>query len=334
LIPRPHIPTQVDFPQRPPALADKKGMSLPREVLPGRSYLITRRCTQRQFLMRPDKETNNAFVYCLAEAASRHGIEVLFTVAMSNHHHTGIHDPHGNYPAFLEHFHKLFAKCQNVLRGRWENFWAAEQTSVVRLASPEDVMEKLIYAITNPVKDHLVEKALEWPGINSYRAMLERRELCAKRPTHFFREDGGMPETATLRFNRPPGFEDLSHKAWAELLKNRVSEIEKKARLQRKTSGMKALGEAAILAQKCSAQPKTAEPRRVLSPRVAAKNKWRRIEALMRNQVFVLAYQAAFETFREGTRTIFPDGTYWLKRFANVCLQSDCSVVAHGMSAA
>jgi len=35
------------------------------------TYMITRRCTQRQFLMRPDDETNNAFIYCLAEAASR-----------------------------------------------------------------------------------------------------------------------------------------------------------------------------------------------------------------------------------------------------------------------
>jgi len=66
--------------------------------------MITRRCTQRQFLMRPDRETNNAFIYCLAVAAQRSRIRVIFTVAMSNHHHTGIEDPEGNYPEFLEHF--------------------------------------------------------------------------------------------------------------------------------------------------------------------------------------------------------------------------------------
>jgi hypothetical protein len=27
--------------------------------------MITRRCTQRRFLLRPDRETNNAFTYCL-----------------------------------------------------------------------------------------------------------------------------------------------------------------------------------------------------------------------------------------------------------------------------
>ncbi len=94
--------------------------------------------------MRPDRETNNAFIYCLAVAAQRYGIRVIFTVAASNHHHTGIEDPDGNYPAFLEHFRdKLFAKCQNALRGRWENFWSSEQTSVVRLADRgDDVVDK------------------------------------------------------------------------------------------------------------------------------------------------------------------------------------------------
>jgi hypothetical protein len=52
-------------------------MTLPREIIPGRFYMVTRRCTQRQLLLRPDKKTNNAFIYCLAEAAQRFGIDVL-----------------------------------------------------------------------------------------------------------------------------------------------------------------------------------------------------------------------------------------------------------------
>ena len=84
-------------------------MSLPRQVLPGRFYLVTRRCTQRQFLLRPDTATNNAFTYCLIEAAQRTQIEVLLPCAMSNHHHTVIFDRFGRYPEFVEHFHKMFA---------------------------------------------------------------------------------------------------------------------------------------------------------------------------------------------------------------------------------
>jgi hypothetical protein len=50
---------------------------LPRQVLPRQFYLITRRCTQRQFLLRPDPATNNAFLYCLIDAARRCEIDVL-----------------------------------------------------------------------------------------------------------------------------------------------------------------------------------------------------------------------------------------------------------------
>jgi hypothetical protein len=49
----------------------------PRQVFPRQFYLITRRCTQRQFLLRPDPVINNAFLYCLIDAALRSEIDVL-----------------------------------------------------------------------------------------------------------------------------------------------------------------------------------------------------------------------------------------------------------------
>src|SRR5215208_47700 len=102
-------------------------MTLPREVLPGWFYMVTRRCTQRLFLLRPDEETNNAFLYCLAEAAQRCGVEILLPCAMANHHHTILYYRNGTSPAFTERFHKRLAKSQNAWRGRWENLWSSEQ---------------------------------------------------------------------------------------------------------------------------------------------------------------------------------------------------------------
>jgi putative transposase len=97
----------------------------PRQVLPNQFYLITRRCTQRQFLLRPDASTNNAFTYCLIEAAQRYGVDVVLPCVLSNHYHAVIFDRSGRYPAFIEHFHKMFARSQNALRGRWENLCCA-----------------------------------------------------------------------------------------------------------------------------------------------------------------------------------------------------------------
>src|SRR5262245_16668141 len=183
-------------------------MTLPREVLPGQFYLVTRRCTQRQFLLRPDDATNNAFVYCLAEAAAKFGIDVLLPVAMSNHYHAVVYDRYGTLPQFTERFHRLLAKCQNVLRGRWENMWSSEQVCVVRLEERDDVMNKLLYVATNPVKDGLVERAHQWPGFNGLQPLLGHLAVSVKRPKHFFQRGGVMPTTATLTLVIPPELGD------------------------------------------------------------------------------------------------------------------------------
>jgi REP-associated tyrosine transposase len=278
--------------------------------------MITRRCTQRQFLMRPDRETNNAFLYCLIVAAQRFRVRVLFTVAMSNHHHTGIEDPEGNYPAFLELFHKLFAKCQNALRGRWENFWSSEQTSVVRLVDPNDVLDKMVYALTNPVKDRLVEQSHTWPGATSLPALTHGKPLVASRPKHFFRDDGSMPKVVSLDLPQPQGFKNVPQSAFVGLVLERIRAFEKAAAAERRRTGGQVMGRRGVLSQRWHARPESREPRRQLDPRVAARSKWSRIEALLRNRAFRDAYAAARAALLAGIRdVVFPAGTYWLRRF-------------------
>jgi hypothetical protein len=157
-------------------------MSRPRQVLPGQFYLVNRRCTQRMFLLRPDSITNNAFVYCLAEAAQRYDVDVVLPMAESNHHHTVLFDRHGRIPQFLEHFHKMLARCMNARWGRWENLWASVEPSVVRLLDRETVLDKMAYAAANPVKDNLVERTVQWPGTNGYRRVSDARGSARARP--------------------------------------------------------------------------------------------------------------------------------------------------------
>ena len=292
------------------------GMSLPRQVLPGHFYLVTRRCTQRQFLLRPDRETNNAFTYCLIEAAQRYTISVLLSCAMSNHHHTVIFDPCGRYPEFIEHFHKMLARSQNALRGRWENFWSSEQVCVVKLVGREDVMNKLVYTATNPVKDHLVDRVHHWPGVNGLSALLTGRPLRAERPKHFFRPEGSMPEVVEMSLSIPP--ELGSNRELLEELKQRVDAVEVEVAAERQRTGRRVCGRRAVLQQSWRGQPSSHEPRRNLRPRVAARDKWARMEALLRNRLFITAYTKAREGWRAGATVTFPPGTYWLRRFMNV----------------
>jgi len=285
-------------------------------VRPGQFYLLTRRCTQRQFLLRPDPATNNAFLYCLIHAALRCEIDVLLPCAMSNHYHAVIYDRAGRYPELIEHFHKLLARSQNALRGRWENFWSSEQTCVVRLVDREAVLDKLAYTAANPVLNHLVERVHHWPGVNGLTALLHGRRLRATRPSHFFRPDGPMPDELEMTLTLPP---ELGP---AELvrteLRERVARIEADRAEERRRTGDRVLGRRAVLAQSWRDQPGSHEPRRNVRPQVASRSRWARVEALLRNRAFTRDYAVARARWQDGLAAVFPPGTYWLQRFAPV----------------
>jgi hypothetical protein len=235
---------------------------------------------------------------------------------MSNHHHTVIFDRWGRYPEFIEHFHKVFARSQNALRGRWENLWAAEQTSVVQLATRDAVIEKVVYSATNPVKDGLVEQVFQWPGVNTFAALVFGHTLRATRPRHFFRADGPMPDVVETTLTVPDWLGPASD--FVSEVEQRVHEFERDKAELRRQNGTRVLGRRAVLQQDWWATPTTVERRRGLRPRVAARNIWARVEALLRNRTFLRAYAAAREAWSRGDDAVFPPGTYWLKRFAYV----------------
>ena len=278
--------------------------------------MITRRCTQRQFLLRPDKATNNGFLYCLIDAARRCEIDVVLPCAMSNHYHVVIYDRAGRYPEFIEHFHKLLARSQNALRGRWENLWSSEQTCVVGLVGREAVIDKLVYAATNPVLDDLVDRVHHWPGVNGLTALLTGRSLHATRPHYFFRPDGPMPEALEMSLTIPAELGPVAE-VLAEL-DERVRAVEHERAVDRQRSGRRVLGRRGVSAQSWRDRPATVEPRRNLRPQVATRNKWARIEALLRNRAFTTEYASARDRWRNGIPAVFPPGTYWLQRFASV----------------
>lgn len=278
--------------------------------------MVTRRCTQRQFLLRPDKATNNAVTYCLAVAAQRFNIDVIAFVQMSNHLHEVIYDREGNAPAFYEHFHKLLAKCMNVLRGRSENFFASEQTSVVRLEDRGALLDKLSYVVTNPVKDGLVERVHHWPGAHGYLALVTGRPLRATRPDFFFMGDGAMPEEVMLQVRVPPELNRSSE--LVPELRALVVAIEAAKAKERARSGKRVLGVSGVRRQSWRASPYSPEARSGIRPTVATRNFWRRVEALARNRAFLRAYREAIVALSEHRPIPFPPGTYLLRRTLNV----------------
>jgi putative transposase len=67
-------------------------MTAPRQILAGATYLVTRRCVQRQFLLRPSKTVNEVFRNVLAVATARFGFLVHAYCVLSNHYHIVVTD--------------------------------------------------------------------------------------------------------------------------------------------------------------------------------------------------------------------------------------------------
>ncbi len=276
--------------------------------------MITRRCTQRQLLLRPSKLTDQAFVYCFVVAAQRYDVDIYWLTVMGNHYHAGLRDKHGNYPEFLRYFHSLVARCLNARLGRWENLWSSEPSGALELGDAEAVFDKLVYSLCNPVNDNLVDRVLSWPGFCSYRYQLADTPVVVGRPKWFFSKSGSMPEEVELRFVRPPEHAHLTQDQWVANIRAAVTEKEEEAARKRADTGRRVLGRKAIRRQSPFAFPKSFAEHRGLRPRVASRNKWRRIEMLQANMHFQQRYREAYNQRRAGdVGVMFPHGTYKLR---------------------
>lgn len=277
--------------------------------------MITRRCAQRQCLMRPDPVMVNAFIYCLSVAAHRYKISVLDFNQLANHLHDIIYDRFGNAPAFTQYFHRLLACCVNDIRGHEENVFSSGEPDVVMIATTEDLIGALVYVATNPVKHELVATVDEWPGASGYRALLERRTIHATRPKHFFSSEGNLPEVTTLEVGIPEELGDEDE--ILEQVKRRVEDYERAMAVERKRTGRRVLGRAAVLRQDWRHVP-SSKPQRKPRRRFASVCRHTLKKLMDRYDDFLAAHQRARRALREGSPIPFPFGTY---RYVGVPVQ-------------
>ena len=286
----------------------------PRLVRPGFTYLITRRCAHRQFLLQPSEPVLEIVSYALALIADRYGIQLHAWCFLTNHYHLVASDPRGRIPDFMRDFHSLVARALNAEFGRWENFWSSGEPSLVHLIEEADVLDKVLYTVCNPVSSGLVPESRLWPGLLSHPESLTQ-PLEVSPPDAFFRASASARDGKPLMLAvTPPSGWTLT--AYQDYLKEAVIEREADLRGARKRSGQGFLGLAAIRKQGPEDRPSPGSraPRRKLSPRIACKDAVKRDEALARLEVFVEEYRLALRDFNEGAREVlFPFGTFLMR---------------------
>jgi REP element-mobilizing transposase RayT len=281
--------------------------------LAGTSYLVTRRCSERRFFLRPSRLTNEIFLYVLAIAAQRYRILVHAFCVLSNHCHLVVTDQDARLPEFMQYLDSLVARAVNASLGRFEGFWASDGSySAVEPLDPGDVVAKTAYVLANPVAAGLVRSASEWPGLWTAPEQLGCARLVARRPKHFFDPKGYLPDVVELEVTTPPGLASAAE--FRSLVSTELSALEEKHRAELASHGRKFLGVARVMAQDPFARPTPGEPRFELKPRIAARDKWRRIEGLQRLKSFLREYRQAWLERRSGAANVlFPAGTYLLR---------------------
>jgi putative transposase len=260
------------------------------------------------------------FLYCLAEAAGRFDVTLHGWIAMSNHEHLVVTDNLGNLPEFMGHLHKMIAKALNAHWERSENFWSTEQASAVRLIEPDDVFAKLVYVLANPVLGHLVEQAAHWPGASSLQQSVSGRSIVVERPRGFFRQDGPMPDVATLHVERPKGFLHLTQREWAGRLLEALRQEEEQARGTRLQRSLRVIGRKTVLRTPHTGTPSSPKPRGRLRPEIACRRAQIRIRELANLIEFRVRHRGALDSWRAGFQdVVFPAGTYRMKMLGAKC---------------
>ena len=295
-------------------------MTAPRQVIPGDTFMTTRRVSERRFFLRPDKTVNSIIEFCIGLAAQKHGILLHCLAVLSNHYHLQATDPLGNLPDFLRDANRMLAQCLNKYWNRKEALWSSDKPSVVSLLDEGAQLRNIIYITLNAVRAGLVSDYRQWPGVLYSAREWASAGKTVKRP-EYFDSDSSVPEQITLCFVPPPAFaEHDSEKVYKEL-ETTLGEQQRAIRTEIVSSGGRFMGVERIVRANPNDRPTTREQRNELNPRLSATDPEVMHKGEARLKYFWQAYREALSKLREGVRVVFPYGTFWYRRFLAVACE-------------
>jgi REP element-mobilizing transposase RayT len=292
--------------------------------LPGGTYLVTRTTLERRFLLRPGPLTNEVVTYCLFRAAERHDVLVHAVSVQANHFHAVVTDTRGELSDFMhwfsrhvalclmEHYAKTHAHCQ------LEGIWSKQPFSATLLLTPEAILDKVVYVLTNPVKDGQVRDYRKWPGVTSRPGDWLQPVRYARRPELYFKQCDEEHREVAAQVTIPPQFADRTPVDFVRNVEAMLADEHKAIAATMAAAGRSFMGVKAVLRQDPLDAPKSRRPRYGLNPRLAAGgNREAMQQGIAALRQFRERYRDAWKQFRDNARTVFPAGTYLMRRLYN-----------------
>jgi REP element-mobilizing transposase RayT len=136
-----------------------------RRHAPNTCYLVTTRCHQARFLLRPEPAINEAVLEWLTRAQRAYpGVHLFGLCVMSNHLHLLVRDTRGELAAWASYLLGNLARSVNAIRERcgvvFERRYSAEP-----VLDDAALLDRLVYVVTNPVNAGLCTQSRHWPGL-------------------------------------------------------------------------------------------------------------------------------------------------------------------------
>jgi REP element-mobilizing transposase RayT len=254
-------------------------------------------------------------------------IEVHGFSVESNHLHLVITDYATDLPAFMRELCRALAKCMLAYYRELEPtrtieaLWSPGSYSAVALTTPEAVVDKIAYVLTNPVKDGLVADYRDWPGANSRPHHWRLEPRIAQRPEVYFSQKDDELEQLPFEVTVPPMLRDRPLEVTIAQVETRVRDVQTMHRRTREHSGKPFLGKKAVLRMDPFDAPKSARERGDVNPQLASGGDRETMSAakkLLRE--FRASYRDAWRKFKTGVAACFPAGTYLMRvRFRVRC---------------
>lgn len=285
-------------------------MTKVRRIVAGEMHMLTRRCTRGLFLLRPDEETWNLFLYCLAIASNKYGVLVHYACLMANHYHLGVTDPQGRQPEFVAWFNRQMARGIQRLRGWEHEVWEPNRSyNDCVLLNAEAFFKSAGYVLSNPVSAGLVSRGREYRNGLLDGRHVRQGKLLIQRPKVLF--GNNYPKEVTLEVKVPPAL-GMTKTDYLETLEQAVCAAACDARAKHR----RFMGWHRVLQTNPFKSPRKPQPKGRMSPSFIAVTKEAIRTAIQTLKDFQQAYRDAFERFRAGDhQVLFPLGTYWMVKY-------------------
>ncbi len=269
-----------------------------------------------------NQKLEEAILGYAARYSTRYEVKLYALAIEGNHIQKVAHFPRANRAHFMRDFNSAVARSVARYQSNYPGgtFWA-RRYSAEYLPGDADIEDRFFYTVLQPVNDGLVDDILDYPGYNCFEDAITGKERECKvirwkeyndarrwNPLVSIEE---FTEICALRYERLPGYENLSQTEYEALMRNKLKE--RTAEVLKLRVDRVSLGAHRLLKIVPGSRPKKTKRSgpRDHRPRVLSKDPERRSAARAWYFSTYFEYRSCSRRYRDGDLSVkFPKGTY------------------------